>query len=58
MMEKERLKENRKDERIDRQSSHTSKIAEQKATNAPAINFESNFDHMNGDMGLGTHEPS
>lgn len=58
MIEKERLKENRKDERIDRQSSHTSKIAEQKATNSPAINFESNFDHMNGDMGLGTHEPS
>ena len=51
-MEKEAYKEDRKDKRIDKQSTNTSKIAAQKKNNLPPMRFESSEDHMGG-IGFG-----
>lgn len=58
LMMNEKMKEKEKMRRQDRNKSQESKLIEQRANRAPAINFESNHDHINGDMGLGTFEPS
>ena len=44
MMEKERYREDRKDSRLDKQSSHQSKLVEQRKGNIPAIDFENQYE--------------
>ena len=63
-----KYKEDRKDSRQDRQNTQSSKIAEQKANNLPAQNFEAmspqNFtfesseDNISGGVEMGELEPS
>lgn len=48
LIDKEMMKEDRKDERIDRQSTQTSKIVDQKKNNLPPVNFESEEDTLDG----------
>lgn len=54
----EKYKEDRKDKRQDKQNTASSKINEQKANNAPAINFESSEDNISGGIEMGELEPS
>ena len=69
LQHKTRFTEESKDKRIDRQSSHTSKIAEQKMNNLPSQNFdqpvgpsapsfESSEDTMTGGIEMGELDPS
>lgn len=46
--ERERMKEDEKAKRIDRQNTQQSKLIEQRQQKAPAINFESNEDSLDG----------
>lgn len=54
----EKYKEDRKDKRQDKQNTASSKINEQKANNAPAINFESSEDNISGSIEMAELEPS
>lgn len=46
--ERERMKEDEKVKRIDRQNTQQSKLIEQRQQKAPAISFESNEDSLDG----------
>lgn len=56
LMEKEKMKEDRKDQRVDKQSSQQSKLISQRKNNTPPVEFESKEDHMGGigfsDLGI------
>ena len=52
LMEKEKMKEDRKDQRVDKQSSQQSKLISQRKNNTPPVEFESKEDHMGG-IGFG-----
>lgn len=53
----EKYKEDRKDTRQDKNNTQASKMIEQRNNNSPSLNFESNVDNINGDIGLGEFEP-
>lgn len=57
MIQKESMKEDRKDQRQDRQNTQVSKIQEQKATGGPALNFESSEDNISGSIEMGELGP-
>ena len=57
-MGKEKYKEDRKDSRVDKQSSQTAKLNEAKAFNKPAPNFESSEDNISGGVEMSELEPS
>lgn len=57
-MGKEKYKEDRKDNRLDKQSSQTAKLNEAKALNKPAPNFESSEDNISGSIEMSELEPS
>lgn len=55
---KEKYKEDRKDSRLNKQSSQTAKLNEAKMHNKPAPNFESSEDNISGGIEMGEFEPS
>lgn len=57
IMMSEKYKEDRKDTRQDKNNTQASKMIEQRNNNSPSLNFESNVDNINGDIGLGEFEP-
>ncbi len=57
-IDKEKYKEDRKDSRVDKQSTQTSKIDEAKRYNKPAPNFESANDNITGGISMDGLEPS
>jgi hypothetical protein len=57
MKKKEEMKEDRKDNRVSKQATLQSEIADQKANGKPPINFESREDSLDGGFNLGVFNP-
>jgi hypothetical protein len=57
MKKKEEMKEDRKDNRVSKQATLQSEIADQKANGKPPINFESREDSLDGGLNLGVFNP-
>lgn len=56
--QKDKYKEDRKDERLSKQSTHQSKLIEQRSFNKRALKFESSEDNLSGSVELAEMEPS
>jgi len=57
LLNKESMKEDKKDKRQDRQNTHSSMIADQKANNRKPINFESSEDNISGQIEMSELDP-
>jgi hypothetical protein len=56
LTERDKMKEESKDKRIDKQNTQQSKLIEQRKNNLPPMNFESNEDTLDG-FDLAEFEP-